>query len=194
VLTLLSKDSKLILKKVGVNKSRTGVINILNKMGAKIVLKNKKNYRGEKIADIYVKSSKSLKSINCPNKLNSSAIDEFLLIFICAAFSKGVSTFKDLEELNKKESKRLDWSFKILKMIGIKTKKIKNHGIKIWGQPNLKLDKNYIIKNYLKDHRIAMCAIVLALSRGGNWKIHDSDSIKTSFPSFLKIIKELKKN
>jgi len=81
VLTLLSKDSKLIIKKVGVNKSRTGVINILNKMGAKIVLKNKKNYRGEKIADIHVKSSKSLKSINCQNKLNSSAIDEFLIIF-----------------------------------------------------------------------------------------------------------------
>ena len=104
MLTLLSKNSKLIIKKVGVNKSRTGVINILNKMGAKIVLKNKKNYKGEKIADIHVKSSKSLKSINCPNKFNSSAIDEFLIIFLAAAKAKGISYFRNLEELNKKES------------------------------------------------------------------------------------------
>ena len=77
-------------------------------------------------------------------------------------------------------------------MIGIKTKKIGNHGIKIWGNPNLELKKNYIIKNYLKDHRIAMSTTVLGLARGGNWKIFDAlDSIKTSFPSFIKMIKEL---
>ena len=118
-------------------------------------------------------------------------IDEFNSLFIIASFSNGVSIFKGLEELNKKESKRLDWGFKILKMIGIKTKKIGSDGIKIWGNPNLKLNKKYIVKNYLKDHRIAMCTIILALARGGNWKIHDVDSIKTSFPSFLKIIKFL---
>ena len=113
-------------------------------------------------------------------------------MFINAAFSKGVSTFKNLEELNKKESKRLEWGFKILKMIGIKTKKIGNHGIKIWGNPNLELNKKYIIKNYLKDHRIAMCTFILALARGGNWRIEDVvESIKTSFPSFLKIVKTL---
>ena len=79
-----------------------------------------------------------------------------------------------------------------MKMIGIKTKKIGNHGIKIYGNPNLKLDKSYVIKNYLKDHRIAMNTITLALARGGNWKIYDGkDSILTSFPSFLKIAKSL---
>ena len=83
------------------------LINVLNKMGAKIVLKNKKNYKGEKIADIHVRSSKTLKSINCPSKLNSSAIDEFLIIFLAAAKAKGVSYFKNLDELNKKESKSL---------------------------------------------------------------------------------------
>ena len=136
VLTLLSKDSKLILEKVGVNKSRTGVIEILNRMGAKINLKNKKNYKGEIVADIHVRSAKYLKSINCPSKLNTSAIDEFLIIFLVAAKAKGVSYFKNLEELNKKESRRLDWGSKILSMMGVKNKLIKNHGIKIWGQPN----------------------------------------------------------
>ena len=141
VLTLLSKNSKLVIEKVGVNKSRTGVIDILNKMGAKIILKNKINYKGEKIADIHIKSSKHLKPINCPSKLNSSAIDEFLIIFLAAAKANGISYFKNLEELDKKESRRLNWGSKILSMIGIKNKLIKNHGIKIWGQPNLELNK-----------------------------------------------------
>jgi len=190
VLTLLSKDSKLILEKVGVNKSRTGVIEILNKMGAKINLKNKKNYKGEIVADIHVRSAKSLKSINCPTKLNTSAIDEFLIIFLAAAKAKGVSYFKNLEELNKKESRRLNWGSKILSMIGVKNKLIKNHGIKIWGQPNLKLKKKYEIKNYLKDHRVMAMSTIAALTLGGEWKIHEPESIKTSFPSFFKILKK----
>jgi len=190
VLTLLSKGSKLILEKVGVNKSRTGVIEILNKMGAKINLKNKKNYKGEIVADIHVKSAKSLKSINCPTKLNTSAIDEFLIIFLAAAKAKGVSYFKNLEELNKKESRRLNWGSKILSMMGVKNKLIKNHGIKIWGQPNLKLNKKYEIKNYLKDHRVMAMSTIAALTLGGEWKIHEPESIKTSFPSFFKILKK----
>tara|TARA_Y100000590_G_scaffold212286_1_gene240601 strand:+ start:6270 stop:7610 length:1341 start_codon:yes stop_codon:yes gene_type:complete len=190
VLTLLSKNSKIILKKVGVNKSRTGIIKILNMMGSKITLKNKKKYNGEDIADIHVKSSVSLKSINCPASLNSSAIDEFLIIFLAAAKAKGISTFNNLEELNKKESKRLDWASKILKMIGVKNKITKNYGIKIWGNPNLKLKKKYELKNYSKDHRVmAMCTIT-ALTLGGDWKIHNPESIKTSFPSFFKIIQK----
>ena len=66
------------------------IITILNKMGATIKLKNKKIYKGEKIADIMVKSPKSIKSINCPSKLNSGAIDEFLVIFLVAAKANGI--------------------------------------------------------------------------------------------------------
>ena len=61
----------------------------------------------------------------------------------------------------------------------------------IYGNPNLKIKKNIEIKNFLKDHRIFMTCVVSALSFGGNWKIHNPDSIKTSFPSFLKIIRKL---
>tara|TARA_Y100000590_G_scaffold461161_1_gene622118 strand:+ start:3203 stop:4543 length:1341 start_codon:yes stop_codon:yes gene_type:complete len=190
VLTLLSKNSRLILKNVCVNNTRTGVIDILNKMGAKITFKNKKNYKGEKIADIYVRSSKSLKSVNCPTYINSRAIDEFLIIFLAAARARGISYFKNLEELNKKESRRLDWGSKILNMIGVKNKLIKNHGIKIWGNPNLKLNKKYEIKNYLKDHRVMAMSTIAALTLGGKWKIYNPESIKTSFPSFFKILKK----
>ncbi len=190
VLTILTNNSRLIIKNVNVNPSRTGVITILKKMGAKILLKNQKDYRGEKISDILIEGSNNLKGIKCPIRLNSSAIDEFLIIFLAASKAKGVSYFRDLSELNQKESPRLNWGSKILGMMGVKTKLTKD-SIKIYGQPNLKITKPIIIKNYLKDHRIFMMSTIAALTCGGNWKIHDKDSINTSFPSFLKIIKKI---
>ena len=74
--------------------------------------------------------------------------------------------------------------------MGIKTELTKD-SIKIYGQPNLKITKQIIIQNYLKDHRIFMMSTIAALTYGGQWKIHDKDSINTSFPSFLKIIKTI---
>ena len=191
ILTLLSKKKSLTIKNVNINPSRTGIIKILNMMGANIRFLNKKIYKGEINADIFVKSKENLKAINLDPKINSSAIDEFLLIFLAASQCSGISTFSNLSELNKKESRRLDWGIKILNMIGIKTKKIKNDGIKIWGNPNLNLNKEYIIKNYLKDHRIFMVSTIAALVFGGKWKIYDPISFRTSFPSFLKILKTL---
>ena len=81
VLTTLNNNSKLLIKDVNINPSRTGVITILKRMGARISLKNQRNYRGEKISNILIQSSNKLKAINCPSELNSSAIDEFLVIF-----------------------------------------------------------------------------------------------------------------
>ena len=163
-------------------------------MGVKITFKNKKIYKGEKNADIKIVSAKNIKSINCPTKLNSGAIDEFLVIFLVAARAKGVSYFKDLSELNQKESPRLKWANKILTKLGIKTI-ITKDSIKIYGNPNinLNLNKKIVIKNYLKDHRVFMTSLVAALSFGGKWILHDKDSINTSFPNFLKIIENLKK-
>ena len=192
VLTVLANDSKLLIKNVNINPSRIGVITILKKMGAKISLKNQKNYRGERISDIFIKSSKNLKAINCSSALNSSAIDEFLIIFLVAARAKGISYFKDIAELNQKESPRLDWGSKILNMMGVKTELTKD-SIKIYGQPNLKIKKLITIKNYLKDHRIFMMSAVGALTCGGKWKIYDKESINTSFPSFLTLIKKISK-
>jgi len=154
------------------------------------MIKNKRNYKGEKIADLTIKSEKNLLPINCPTKLNSAAIDEFLLIFLVAARANGVSYFKKLSELNQKESPRLIWGAKILKMMGVKTI-VTSDSIKIFGNPNLKVKKNIYIKKFLKDHRVFMTSVVAALIFGGKWQIFDKDSIKTSFPSFLNKIKSL---
>ena len=192
VLTALSSKSRITIKNVNINPSRIAVITILKKMGIDIQLYNKKIYKGEKKADITVKSSKHIKSINCPSKLNSGAIDEFLVIFLVAAKAKGISRFKDLAELNQKESPRLQWGSKILNKMGIKTI-LTSDSITIFGNPNLKIKKKIIIKNFLKDHRVFMTSVIAAYSFGGSWKIYDKDSIKTSFPNFLKIINKLKK-
>ena len=186
-LTVLSKKSQLIIRNVNVNQTRIGINAILKKMGVKITYLNKKIYKGEPIADILVKSPKKLKSINCPSKLNSNAIDEFLIIFLIAARAKGISYFKNLDELNKKESPRLKWASKILRMMGIKVITTKN-SIRIFGNPKLEVNKKIVIQKYLKDHRVFMTSVIAALSFGGEWHIHDKDAIQSSFPSFLKIV------
>ena len=191
ILTALSKNSKLIIKDVNINPTRIGIISILKKMGVNIIFQNQKTYKGEKLADIKIEGGKKLKAINCPTNLNSGAIDEFLVIFLVAAKAKGISYFKDLAELNQKESPRLKWGSKILNMMGVKNI-VTNSSIKIYGNPNLEIRKKIIIKNYLKDHRVFMTSVIASLSFGGEWHIYDKDSIKTSFPNFLKIINELK--
>ena len=192
VLVALLKNSKLTIKNVNINPSRVGVITILKKMGIKINFVKKRIYKGEKIADINIISPKVIKAINCPTNLNSGAIDEFLVIFLVAAKANGVSYFKELSELNQKESPRLKWGKKILNKMGIKTITT-NSSIKIHGNPNLCINKKIIIKDYLKDHRVFMTSVIAALSFGGEWRIHDKDSIKSSFPQFLKLIYELQK-
>ena len=189
-LTVLSKKSELTLRNVNINYSRLGAIEILKKMGVKIKFRNKKIYKGEEIADIYVRSPKKLNPINCPAEMNSRAIDEFLIIFLIAAKADGTSYFKDLAELNQKESPRLKIAAKFLSMIGIMNYSTEDK-IKIIGNPSLELNKNFVMKGFLKDHRVFMMSVIAALTLGGNWKIYDPESFKTSFPSFLRLIKTL---
>ena len=109
VLTLLSKNCELLLKNVNINSSRIGFIKVLNKMGAKIKIFNVKKKYGEKQADLFVKSQKNLKKINCSPRLNSSLIDEFLIIFLVAAKAKGSQLFLNWENSIKKKVLGLNW-------------------------------------------------------------------------------------
>ena len=190
VLTILSNNSKLLIKNVNINPSRTGILKILSMMNIKIKTQNIRNYKGEKIADLSVVSQKNIKPIKCPENLNSASIDEFLLIFLLAAKANGTSYFKNLSELNAKESPRLIWGSKILNLMGVKNITTTN-SIKIFGNPQLEINKKINIKNFLKDHRVFMTCVVAALTFGGEWKIYDKDAINTSFPSFIEKIKEL---
>ena len=102
-----------------------------------------------------------------------------------------MSFFKKLSELNQKESPRLYWGSKILNKIGIKNIVTKD-SIKIFGNPDLELNKKVVINHFLKDHRVFMTSAIAALTFGGKWKIHDKDSINTSFPTFLKKIEKMR--
>ena len=81
-------------------------------------------------------------------------------------------------------------ALKFLKMIGVNFLR-SGDDIKIYGRPDLNLNGNYTMKNFRKDHRVFMMSCIAALTFGGRWKIHDKDSIKTSFPNFIKKIKSL---
>ena len=191
VLTLLSKNSRLKIKSVNLNPTRLGALKILKKMGGKIALQNIKSKCGERIGDILIKSS-NLKSISCPASIVPYAIDEMTLMFFCAAFANGVSLFKGCRELEMKESRRLSLMNKMLNQIGIRTKLIDNDSIKIYGNPNLNLNnKTYRIKTAY-DHRLSMVGIILGLTfPGGKIIVEDCNSIATSFPNFLNLMKQL---
>ena len=130
------------------------------------------------------------KELNLNEEMRRTGLETSILTCLIAAKANGVSYFTNLSELNQKESPRLIWGSKILNMMGIKTDLTKD-SIKIYGQPNLEIKKPITVKNYLKDHRVFMMSTIAALNFGGKWKIHDKDSINTSFPSFLKIIKDI---
>ena len=122
--------------------------------------------------------------------MNSRSIDEFLLIFLVCAKASGVSKFNNIGELRNKETDRLKFANKFLNKIGIKTE-ITNNSFKIYGNPQLKLNKTYKIEKFDKDHRACMLSFIAALSLGGKWVIHDIDSINTSFPNFVSLLKNL---
>ena len=190
VLTLLSENSKLKIKNVNINPTRTGFIKIIKKMGAKVKFLNKRKICGEFLGDIFVKSQKNFKAINCPVRLNSNAIDEFLIIFLLASKASGTSRFRKLEELNKKESPRLKIASIILRKMGVKVK-LTTNSIQIYGNPNLTLKKEILINDYNKDHRVFMTSVIAALCLGGKWVIEDRNSYKSSFPSFLNILEKI---
>ena len=107
VATLITKNSNLCIKGVGLNYYRTGLVDILKKMKAKISIKNISRISGESIGDIYVSSSK-LKSVSVSKTIIPRLIDELPILFVAASFADGISKFEGLEELKFKESDRLN--------------------------------------------------------------------------------------
>ena len=187
-LTLLSPKSKLKIKHVGLNSRRIGFYNILKKHGAKIKFKNIKKINDEKVGDIEVQSSK-IKTINASPDFYVSATDEYPILFVIAALTKGTSIFKGIKDLANKESNRIEEMKKILNQVGIKCKSSKDE-IKIFGQTSIKKVKEIKVPN-LGDHRICMSTVILSLVTGIKAEIKNFETVRTSSPSFLDIIKSL---
>ena len=191
ILALISKNSKVTIKNVLLNPTRTGILDVLKKMKAKIKIKNKKIVCGEIIGDIEAKSS-NLKATTVPEKMAPRLIDEYPILFIAACFAKGTSNFKGIEELRVKESDRIKSMEDGLKPMGVKINSTKS-SVKITGTNSFKLNKKIKI-DAKGDHRIAMSFYILSQVLNKSFKIKDFNYVKTSFPSFTKTINQLKKN
>ena len=191
ILALISKNSKVTIKNVLLNPTRTGILDVLKKMKAKIKIKNKKIVCGEIVGDIEAKSS-NLKATTVPEKMAPRLIDEYPILFIAACFAKGTSNFKGVEELRVKESDRIKSMEDGLKPMGVKINSTKS-SVKITGTNSFKLNKKIKI-DAKGDHRIAMSFYILSQVLNKSFKIKDFNYVKTSFPSFTKTINQLKKN
>jgi 3-phosphoshikimate 1-carboxyvinyltransferase len=191
ILALISKNSTVTIKNVLLNPTRTGILDVLKKMNAKITIKNKKTICGEVVGDIEAKSS-NLKATVVSEKMAPRLIDEYPILFIAACFAKGTSNFKGIEELRVKESDRIKSMEDGLKPLGVKISSTKSSA-KITGTSSFKLNKKIKI-DAKGDHRIAMSFYVLSQVLNKPFKIKDFNYVKTSFPSFTKTINQLKKN
>ena len=188
-LTLLKKNSFLVIKNVGLNSTRTGFYQLLKKSGAKIKFKNFKKNNNEYCGDIAIESS-NLKPIKASKKYYVNSTDEYPILFIIAALTKGVSIFKGIGDLANKESNRIVEMKKILDQIKVKSKISKNE-LKIYGQGMVDTSNMKVYVPNLGDHRICMSAFILALLTGAKTKIKNFETVFTSSPSFLSIMKLL---
>ena len=188
-LTLLNKNSTLRIKNVGLNPTRIGFYKLLKNQGAKIKFKNLKKINDEIRGDIFVKNCK-LKAINASKDYYVSSTDEYPILFVLAALTKGVSKFSGIDDLANKESNRIVEMKKILDQINIKSR-IGKGNFKIYGKGLVDASNKKINVPNLGDHRICMSSFVLALLTGAKTKINNFETVFTSSPSFLKIMKDL---
>ena len=188
-LTLLKENSYLKIKNVGLNPTRIGFYSLLKKSGAKIQFTNKKKINNEQVGDIIIKSSK-LKPINASKKYYLNTTDEYPILFIISALTEGKSYFSGISDLKNKESDRVKEMQKILNQMDVLSK-FKNGKLLIKGK-KLKVYRNRKINvSNLGDHRICMSAAILGFVTGFKIKIKNFETVRTSSPSFLKIIKQL---
>ncbi len=178
------EGSSLTLEHVGINPTRTGVIEILKLMGANISLHNEKRVGGEVVADICVKSAK-LKGIHIPEHLVPLAIDEFPVLFIAACCAEGKTTLTGAEELRVKESDRIQVMADGLGILGITTHPT-DDGIVI--EPGV-IGSGEVESH--GDHRIAMSFAVAALKSSGVISVQNCDNVNTSFPGFAQLANQI---
>ncbi len=187
-LTLLTPKANLKIQHVGLNPRRIGFYELLKKHGAKINFKNVKKINNELVGDIEVKHSK-LKALKAGPEYYVSATDEYPILFVIAGLTKGTSIFKGIEDLANKESNRIEEMKKVLIQTGIKCKSTKNE-MKVFGGSYINFNSSIKVPS-LGDHRICMSATILSLVTGIKSQIKNFETVGTSAPSFLKIVKSL---
>jgi 3-phosphoshikimate 1-carboxyvinyltransferase len=176
----IADDSDILLQHVGINPTRTGVLDILKLMGADITFSNQQEIGGEPVADIRVKSS-SLKGVHIPEELVPLAIDEFPVIFVAAACADGQTIVSGAEELRVKESDRIQVMADGLIALGVDARATEDGMIIQGGEIGAGTVHSH------DDHRIAMAFAMAGLRASGEIHIEDCDNVNTSFPGFAEL-------
>ena len=187
VAALIAKESNLVIKNVGLNPTRSGLINILLQMGANIEVKNQTLICNEESADLIVKSS-SLHGIEVPENIIPNIIDEIPILSIAAAFSEGTTIIKNASELRVKESDRLNAISEGLSKLNINHKTFED-GISITGNTN-DISVHEEIDSF-DDHRIAMSFLIAGIKSKNGVVVNNCRNIETSFPNFKDIMNSL---
>jgi 3-phosphoshikimate 1-carboxyvinyltransferase len=187
-LTLLTPKSKLVIHNVLCNDTRIFFLKILKNVNANIKINNLRKISGELVGSITVSSSK-LRPIIISKDIGKF-IDELPILFIIAALTKGISKFENVGDLKNKESNRLLECKKILIQAGIKCKITKDSMV-IYGKDKIENQNKLILTKTKGDHRICMSSVILSLVTGIRAKIKNFETVNTSFPGFITLIKNL---
>lgn len=179
------KGSSLTLRDIGINHTRTGIIDILNKMGGNIIIGNERIINNEPVADIHVEYSR-LKAIEISPSITGRLIDEIPIIAVAASFAQGKTIINGAEELKYKETDRIHATVTELGKMGVDIEALPD-GLWIKGPNQLRPAS---LKSY-GDHRIAMALAIAALNTNGESEISDSECISISFPNFFDMLVEI---
>ena len=184
IAALICKNSDIIVKNVLINSTRDGAFRVLKNMGADISFLNHRIMAAEDVYDIRVRSSK-LRGVDVPKKFSPTMIDDYPILAVAASMAKGKTHFKGINELRFKESDRFTGIINLLEKNGVRVES-KKDTIIIHGRCELKKGGIEIKTNL--DHRMAMSALIMGLVSKKEIKIDNSETIKTSFPSFYKVM------
>jgi 3-phosphoshikimate 1-carboxyvinyltransferase len=185
VAAALIPGSKVVVRRVGVNPTRDGIIEILRRMGADIELLGATVEAGEPVADLSV-AGRRLKGVEIGSELVARTIDEYPILAIAAALADGVTVIRDVKELRFKESDRISAMTEGLRRLGVEVEEREN-GMTIHGRETLQGNK---LRSF-GDHRIAMSLAVAGLSADGGVEIDDAQCVDISFPTFFNLLNEI---
>jgi 3-phosphoshikimate 1-carboxyvinyltransferase len=188
ILALITKKSEILIKNVSINLTRCGILKILNRMGAKIEIINKRKVCGEEMGDIYVRSCE-LKATTIREDEVPFAIDEFPILTIAACFAQGQTKILGAKELRYKESDRIKTMVSELRKFGVMAEELEDGMIIHGGSPVFGTN----CKSH-GDHRVAMSLIIAGMAAIGTTTIEDTYCIKTSLPSFFDLLYSLSFN
>ena len=187
VAALISPESEVIIKNVGLNPTRNGLLKVLALMGADIEIKNVKNICNEESGDVLVRSS-NLNGVDIPEDIIPNIIDEIPILSIAAAFAEGTTNIKNAKELRVKESDRINAMAEGLKKLNI-NHEVFDDGLSITGTNGF-VDINEEINSF-DDHRIAMSFLISGIRSKNGVRVKNCKNIETSFPHFKDIMNSL---